>query len=173
MQQSNLKATWSTIKTVIGSKSRTNIPTSMKDSAGGEYTDFFVNIGHSLSKGFSSSNNQHRHFLTGSYNGSISLFLTDPFEIITIVNSLKNSRSEGVDGSNISIVKSCIDLIALPLSTIFNKSISTGIVPNQLKIAKGFQYLRLMIAVNLSIIDRSQFYHVFLKFLKSYFTIGF
>jgi hypothetical protein len=63
MQKSNLKATyWSTIETVIGSKSRTNISTSMKDSAGGEYTDpfciankfidFFVNIGHSLSKGF-------------------------------------------------------------------------------------------------------------------------
>jgi hypothetical protein len=49
---------------------------------------------------------------------------------------LKISRSEGVDGINISIVKACIDLIALPLSTIFNKSISTGIVPNQLKIAK-------------------------------------
>ena len=99
MQQSNLKATWSTIKTVIGSKSKTNIPTSMKDSAGGEYTDpfciannfndFFVNIGHSLSKGFSSSNNQHRHYLTGSYNGSISLFPTDPFEIITIENILE------------------------------------------------------------------------------------
>ena len=139
MQQSNLNATWSTIKTVIGSKPRTNIPTSMKDSAGCEYTDpfciankfndFFVNIGHSLSKGFSSSNNQHRNYLTRSFNGSISLFPTDPFEITTIVNSLimKNSRSEGVDGINISIVKACIDLIALPLSTIFNKSISTGI----------------------------------------------
>ena len=118
----------------------------MKDSAGCEYTDpfciankfndFFVNIGHSLSKGFSSSNNQHRNYLTRSFNGRISLFPTDPFEITTIVNSLKNSRSEGVDGINISIVKACIDLIALPLSTIFNKSISTGIVPNQLKIAK-------------------------------------
>ena len=49
---------------------------------------------------------------------------------------MKNSRSEGVDGINISIVKACIDLIALSLSTIFNKSISTGIVPNLLQIAK-------------------------------------
>jgi hypothetical protein len=106
MQQSNLKATWSTIKTVIGSKCRTNIPTSMKNSAGGEYTDpfciankfndFFVNIGHSLSKDFSSSNNQHRNYLTGSFNGIISLFPTDLFEITTIVNSLKIAEVKGL-----------------------------------------------------------------------------
>ena len=41
-----------------------------------EFNDFFINTGHSLSKRFSRSHNQHRQYLAGSYNESILLLPT-------------------------------------------------------------------------------------------------
>jgi hypothetical protein len=72
----------------------------------------------------------------GSFNESIFLTPTSPSEIITITNSLKNSYSEGIDGIRMPIIKTSINILAVPLCYIFNSSIAKGSVPNQLKIAK-------------------------------------
>lgn len=144
-QMHDLKATWSTIKSIIGTKPKHAIPSVMNDSNGeyndpfiiaNRFNDFFVNVGQSLSKRFPRSHNLHKQYLIGHYNKTIFLSPTSQSEIISIVNSLKNTRSEGVDGVNIVIVKSCIDLLAPTLSVIFNASISMGVVPDYLKIAK-------------------------------------
>ena len=49
---------------------------------------------------------------------------------------MKNSYSEGVDGIRMPIIKTSINILAVPLCYIFNSSIAKGSVPNQLKIAK-------------------------------------
>lgn len=57
-------------------------------------------------------------------------------EIIDIVRCLKNGTSAGYDDINITVVKKTIHLICVPLCSIFNSCLSTGIFPNQMKIAK-------------------------------------
>ena len=53
-----------------------------------------------------------------------------------VVSSLKKSRSEGVDGLCILPIKESINILATPLSHIFNLSFSSGVFPDELKIGK-------------------------------------
>ncbi len=59
-----------------------------------------------------------------------------PLEIQNIVNSLKPKISKGFDDISIKTVKETINNIAVPLAHIFNSSLSSGVVPQKLKIAK-------------------------------------
>ena len=49
---------------------------------------------------------------------------------------MKNDTSPGFDGIPVSVVKKVNNIISKPLCAIFNLSLSTGIVPEKLKIAK-------------------------------------
>ena len=57
-------------------------------------------------------------------------------ELISIANSLKSSNSQGFDSIPVQIVKSTIREVATPLSHILYKSFQTGVVPDDMKIAK-------------------------------------
>ena len=48
----------------------------------------------------------------------------------------KTGKASGFDGVNIADIKSNIETLAKPLSHVINLSISTGIVPNNVKLAK-------------------------------------
>ena len=61
---------------------------------------------------------------------------TTRYEIIDIVSTLKNKKSAGHDEINNFILKGVISSIADPLEYIFNESLLTGQVPEQMKIAK-------------------------------------
>ena len=57
-------------------------------------------------------------------------------EILKICSILKRSKSAGFDNFSPQAIKTIICIIAQPLCDIFNKSLSIGIFPNKLKIAK-------------------------------------
>ena len=57
-------------------------------------------------------------------------------EIIKIIYKFNQNKSAGNDGIGNFIVKRIAKEISVPLTQIFNTSISTGIVPDELKIAK-------------------------------------
>ena len=67
---------------------------------------------------------------------SFVLFPTDSTEVMNIVNCLKNKSSSGVDDIPVTILKSSIFHIAKPLAAIINCSLSTGVFPDTLKIAR-------------------------------------
>ena len=60
----------------------------------------------------------------------------DPFEILNIINSLKNKHSTGHDNISTSVLRHIKGEIVQPLSIIINKSICDGICPELLKVAK-------------------------------------
>ena len=64
---------------------------------------------------------------------------TDANEVCNIINSLKLSTSKdckGIDGISSLIVKPVASCIAMPLTSIVNKSLELGKFPDKLKIAK-------------------------------------
>ena len=61
---------------------------------------------------------------------------TNANDMCNIINSLKLSTSKGIDGISSVIVKPVASCIAMPLTSIFNKSLELGKFPDKLKIAK-------------------------------------
>lgn len=57
-------------------------------------------------------------------------------EIQETVKTLKSKKSEDFNGLSMYFIKSILDVIIIPLTHVFNRSFSEGIVPSQLKIAK-------------------------------------
>ena len=62
--------------------------------------------------------------------------LKEEEEVIKIIYKFNQNKSAGHDGIGNFIVKRIAKEISVPLTLIFNTSISTGIVPDELKIAK-------------------------------------
>ena len=57
-------------------------------------------------------------------------------DVIKMIDTFKQNKSAGNDNIGNHIIKKLANEIAHPLTCIFNLSISTGIVPEKLKIAK-------------------------------------
>ena len=62
--------------------------------------------------------------------------MTTQQEIIDIINSLRSGTAAGYDKLPMSVLKDSMDIIASPLTHIINLSISSGIVPDLMKIAR-------------------------------------
>ena len=61
---------------------------------------------------------------------------TDEEEIINIIKKLRNKKSPGHDSIKSDLVKQVANQISYPLKKLFNLSLSTGKVPDDMKIAK-------------------------------------
>lgn len=55
-------------------------------------------------------------------------------EVLKVISGLKDTSAVGVDCLSTAIIKSIADLIAEPLTYIFNSSVEAGIFPDKLKI---------------------------------------
>ena len=103
-----------------------------------EFNKFFTEVGPSLARKIKPI---HRNVLLESYFNISpeSTFRFSPVstnDIYQIIRSLKNKKSSGYDGLNAIFVKKINSAITYPLSIIINQSLLSGIVPDDLKIAK-------------------------------------
>ena len=57
-------------------------------------------------------------------------------EVVKIIKALDAKKSAGHDKIQIFIIKKLANELSIPLTHIFNLSLSSGIVPDQLKIAR-------------------------------------
>ena len=69
-------------------------------------------------------------------NGSIILKPTSSQEVRDICNSFKFGKATGCDNVSMTVIKDSLNIIADPLSEIIYISLSNGIFPDKLKIAK-------------------------------------
>ena len=95
-----------------------------------KFCNFFTNVGPNLAKKIPQTNKGFEDYLKGIYLLSFYVNPTNSNEIKSLVSSC------GRDELNPKFIKSVINYISLPLSHIFNISLSQGIFPDQLKIAK-------------------------------------
>ena len=141
----NMQKTWKLINDML-CKNKNDLPsfivhennkvTDLKDIAD-IFNDYFINIGLSVGNLVDTeSPGNFREFMSKDCSKSIFFKPVDENEVIGIVNNFKNSNSCGIDDISPIVVKNIIYFIVKPLIHIVNISLSTGIVPNDLKIAK-------------------------------------
>ena len=140
----NLVKTWSMIKELINKKKSSNIQTSFminnkyvadKRKICESFNDFFINIGSKLSADIPRHNKSPTFYISNHIFDTIYLEPVTENEVENIIINLKNS-SPGWDDFTAKIVKLSYPSFIIPLTYICNLSLSSGIVPNDLKIAK-------------------------------------
>jgi hypothetical protein len=97
---------------------------------------FFGNLGHSTTSNLPPTDGNVFHTLNQPLAAALFFTPCNSTEIISIVNNLAPKTSTGFDNISIKLIKPVISHIAAPLSAIFNKSLSCGIFPDLLKIAR-------------------------------------
>ena len=143
--KNNCKHTWNIINTVLNkSKDKPQIsklncngtiskdPRVMAES----FNNYFSQIGTDLASKIPPTNRHFTDFLNNPNPDSLFLDPVDELEILNIINNLDNKKSCGNDGVNNIVIKHVGLEIAQPLTHIINLSISSGIVPNKMKLAK-------------------------------------
>ena len=100
------------------------------------FNRFFSTIGSDISDKVPVSQIPYSQFLNQRHDKSIFLDPTTPLDTINITSKLKNKTSQGHDNISTKLIKQSIEQISTPLTHILNQSMTTGIVPQNMKLAK-------------------------------------
>jgi len=144
--KNNIRQTWKAINHVIGRGQQTRLTDQYKRKSGtiitdptiiaNEFNDFFVNVGPTLASQIHNSGKNYYEYLNVPCPNSMFSKPIVESEILKIINAFDQNKSAGHDNIGNFIIKKVANEIVHPLTTIFNLSLLTGHVPNQLKLAK-------------------------------------
>ena len=144
-EKHNMKNTWKILNSILRSSKKSisdkfvsngNIINEPKQIADG-FNKYFANIGPLLANSIKHNGNDFTHYLEGShFSSTCYLKPTDENEILKIIGKLGSNKSPGHDNIKSDLVKQIASEISYPLKLICNLSLSTGVFPNDLKIAK-------------------------------------
>lgn len=96
------------------------------------FNEFYTNIAHKLDNELPTSNIDPITFLKGNYQTSMVVPPVNTYDVINVINSLKNKKGN-VNELSVSLLKTNKNQLAVPLATLFNHSISSGKFPHYLK----------------------------------------
>ncbi len=141
------KQTWNVLNNILGRSAKSSASSYFKvdnniisDSVtiADNFNNYFANIGPELSRSIPHTTKNVRDYLLNVTSPKNSFFFspTCSDEIASVCKSLKSSSSPGHDDIKPDIAKAVCNHIANPLAHIFNLSFNTGVIPNQLKLAK-------------------------------------
>ena len=105
------------------------------DSITNEFCEFFSTVGERFSDDIKVPENNIDYYLDKMPKANSSLFLTptNSEEIQYLIKSLPNKTSSGHDSISNNLLKKLIPSILEPLAIIFNKSLESGIFPEEMK----------------------------------------
>ena len=148
----NVKKLWEGVNQIIASKPKPNTtincletnddknnPTNITNPKliSNFANKYFTNIADDILKKRKYSGNKHfRHFLQNPNSVKFLINQTNPQEIESIIKKFDSTKGVGPNSIPPKIIKQISHLISSPLAKIFNKSFSTGIFPDLLKISK-------------------------------------
>ena len=102
-----------------------------------KFCNYFSKIGQNLaSKIPAHDDNSFSQYLTNSVSSSLFFQSTSPPEIMRLIHSLKNNKSSGHDNISAYFLIVAAEVIAIPLTTLFNSAFKHCIFPSCLKIAR-------------------------------------
>ena len=120
----------------MGSINSNGIKQNDPQSISETFNKFFSEIGGKLANKFTNDNSDFKNYLGTPTAESLILSNTSQSEILETIKKLKNTNSTGYDGFSTKFVKLSAPLLAPALEQLFNLTISTGVYPDNLKIAK-------------------------------------
>jgi len=141
----DLKSTWKLVRTLLNQPDKKQIPNVfIKDGTNieghsniaNEFNTYFTNISSTLLAKIPASNKDFHHYLKSAPPDSLFFHPCTPAEIINTCNELQQKQSVGYDNISSSVIKNSISNLAYILAELVNCSMSNGIVPDELKIAK-------------------------------------
>ena len=145
--KTDMKKTWKQINEIMQKKKKTpDLPKYFLDNnkvitenidIANCFNNFFSNIGPALANAISSPpNKSFRDYLTPSITSSFNFNMVTEEDTFKVINNLKSKTSTGHDGLSSILLKFIAPQILEVLTMILNQSLSTGIFPDSLKIAK-------------------------------------
>ena len=144
-EKNNMRNTWKVINSIIRPKINTctdkfvseNTTYTCPIEIATEFNNYFANIGPKLASTIQHNGKNFSSYLLKQSNMSTCFFKpTNEHEVLKIIKRLGSRKSAGHDDIKSDVIKQVAKEIASPLTMIFNTSLSTGIVPDDLKIAK-------------------------------------
>ena len=146
VSKNDIKNTWKIMKLAMNKNiEQTSAPTSLKlnnkiidnhKEIADVFCEFFTNVGPEYARKIPDPIKPYTSYLKQKNQYSIFLAPTDPEEISKIISKLKAKNSSGHDQINSKLLKHIQHEIKDPLSIMINKSISSGIFPDILKLAE-------------------------------------
>ena len=144
---SNIRTTWQTLNEILRRQPKKETIINRLTNNGKEITDpeeianelnkFFAHVGENQSKLTQrNTNRSHTDFLPHPHPNSLYINPTSETEIRTIVMKMKNKHSRGHDNMSTHQLKLLLPAILTPMQIIFNRSLSEGAFPTDLKQAK-------------------------------------
>lgn len=141
----NTKKIWELIKEIKSTKNNQNTASHTLN-----YNDTVLNTPHEISNAFNTyfsqiapelssqlprAQNSHTSYLQGNFLSSMNIPLVAANDTVKAITALKNKKSN-VDEIPVIIIKENKNLLAEPLSKLFNDSIKDGVFPTRFKLAK-------------------------------------
>ena len=142
----NMKKMWQILNKAIGKHNNkstfpstftiNNKEVSDKTKIAEEFNKYFSEIGLKTGQNVPASPHTYTHYLPEPVVNSMYLEPITEITVIQTTQKLKSKLSSGHDDISTKLLKETIGTICMPLTHIINLSFDTGIVPDQLKIAK-------------------------------------
>ena len=144
--KSNVKGTWKVLNEILNrDRGKRGLPSIFRTDSqeisdpieiANQFCKYFTNIGPSLASKIPVSEKSHNSFLSPKLVNSLFLETANEQEIVEICNNCRSGTAVGNDNISMNLIKETINLVISPLASIINLSITSGIVPKQLKIAR-------------------------------------
>lgn len=142
----SMKETWLLLRSAINSKkNHTALPENFKHNntilddkrkISDTFNKYFANIGHDINELVGQSQHIYSDYMRQQNQNSIFLDPVSPADIVDITNKIKTKTSNDCNNISSKLMKSSINNIKEPLTHIVNLSLSMGVVPNEMKVAK-------------------------------------
>ncbi len=144
--RNDMKLTWRLVNEVINKrKTKQSLPSAFM-SDGKMITDhfeianrfckYFTDISPALASRIPSTNFSFRSFLTDNENSPNIPNETNVHELEEICHDFQAGKAPGHDNIPMYLIKNSFDLISEPLTQLINLSLTTGVFPDKLKVAK-------------------------------------
>ena len=122
-------------KHIIESLKVDNIMKYYPESITSEFCEFFSTVGERFANKIAEPKTRIDEYISKMSSSSTTLFLspTNTNEINNLIQNLPNKNSSGHDSISNNLLKKLAPSILVPLTLLFNKSLETGVFPDEIK----------------------------------------
>ena len=142
----DMKKTWGVISETLNRKVKNSVPETMtingqdcsnKEIIVEEFNNFLATVGEKIEQNIRKHVGSHyRNYLTNDIRCNFAFHLIDNNDTMRIIKNTKILTSKGHDGISSELLKLITNDISKCITVIINQSLTSGIFPNSLKIAK-------------------------------------